>query len=329
MNDEVLCLVSGGLDSLLAREVASRSGARVRSVHFDTGFVHAARQEQVERLRERCGSDAVVTVDVAREFFREVLLRPRHGYGSAMNPCLDCRAFLLRRARQLAREAGIRWLVTGEVVGQRGFDQSRRALDLTAGEAGVADCVVRPLSSGLLPRDPGRPELCDPPLRLHGRSRRGQLDLARRLGLVAPPTPSGGCCRLADPSFARRLRDLLAHREPADIGPAQLGRLERGRHFRLAWNLKVVVGRDEAECRWLAQDAGGDLLARATDGRGALGLVEGTPDAAQAGFVASLIARYAGRREPIEAEIELVRGAERTVRCATPASDETLARWKI
>jgi len=329
MNEGVMVLISGGLDSLLARELALRRGSCVRAVHFDTGFVHPARRARIERLRQRCGDQALRTVDVSREFLHQVVLQPKYGYGAAMNPCLDCRVFLLRKAWALARAEGVRWLVTGDVLGQRGFDQSRRALDLTEGEAGVAGRVLRPLSAGLLARPEGRPELCDPPLRLHGRSRGAQLALAGRLGLEDYPTPSGGCCKLAQASFARRLRDLLEHQDAQAVGPEDLARLDRGRHFRLAYDLKVVVARDEAECRWLERHAGGDGLARPTDGRGAVGLVEGAPDAEQVRCVAALIARYAGPRDGAETEIELARGGERTVLRAPAAGEPTLARWRI
>ena len=312
--------MSGGLDSRLAYEIAVRSGARVRAVHFDTGFVRAARRAQLERLAD------LVIVDVARDYLREVVSRPKHGYGAAMNPCLDCRAFLLRRAAALADEHGARWLVTGEVVGQRGFDQSRRALELSEREAGVERRVLRPLSEGLLERPAGAPDLGHPALRLHGRTRAGQLALARELALGEAPTPSGGCCKLADPTFARRLRDLLAHRDADEIHREDIERLDVGRHFRLAWDVKVVVGRDEAECRWLAAHAGADFVARATDGRGAIALVEGRPDGAG---VASLVARYAGPRDGTATEIELTRDGTRIVLHGRAADEAALARWKI
>ena len=329
VSDDVLVLVSGGLDSLLAFELAVRAGPRARAVHFDTGFVPAARRARVERLRERCGERSVRALDVAQDFLQQVVVHPKHGYGAALNPCLDCRAFLLRRAGELAQEEGARWLVTGEVVGQRGFDQSRRAIALTEREAGVAGRVLRPLSAGLLAQPDGAPGLGDPPLRLHGRSRGAQLELARRLGIEDWPTPSGGCCKLAEPSFARRLRDLLEHRDAESIARQDLERLDRGRHFRLAFDLKVVVARDEEESRWLERHAGGDGLARATDGRGAVGLVEGEPDDARAQYVAALMARYAGARNGSECEIELARGGARRVLRARPAGEEMLARTRI
>jgi hypothetical protein len=271
-------------------------------------------------------------VDVARDYLEQVVRSPRYGYGSAMNPCTDCRIFMLRRADEIARARGIDLLCTGEVVGQRAIDQSRHALARAEEEAGVAGRVIRPLSAGLLPPTRAEPDgrrLFDEPLRLHGRARRGQLELAERWGIEARPVPSGGCCKLADPGFAARLRDLLSHHAAEEITEERLARLECGRHFRLAWNLKLIVGRDEDESRWLAERAVGQWSCQAADGRGAFCLVEGSPDGDREAVVGAVAARYAGRRAGRPVAIQLRRADERRVVVASPASDEDLARWRI
>ena len=327
----LLCLFGGGLDSRLTRELLARAGASAEFVHFRTGFVKDARLSAV--AEEGAASGAVVeVVDVARDYLDRVVRSPRFGYGTAMNPCLDCRIFMLRRAGEIARERGIDLLCTGEVVGQRGIDQSRQALARAEDEAGVAGRVVRPLSGGLLPpvlieRDDR--SLSDEPLRLHGRSRRGQLELARRWGIDARPVPSGGCCKLADPVYAARLRDLLSHHGAEEVTEARLARLDRGRHFRLAWNLKVIAGRDEVESRWLSEQAQGEWICRAADGRGAFCVVEGSPEGDREVAVASVAARYAGSRGGVPVEIELRCGDQRRCALVAPAADEDLARWRI
>lgn len=321
-----LGLFGGGLDSLLARAWLRRQGLAVESVHFHTGFVKNANRETVEH------EPRTTTVDVSRDYLERVVLQPRFGYGSAMNPCLDCRIFMLRRAAELAAARGIELLFTGDVVGQRSMDQSRRALTTIEREAGVAGRVLRPLSAGLLPptlaEQQGRFEL-DPRLRLHGRTRRGQLDLARHLGLERFPTPSGGCCRLADPAYARRLRDLLSHSERRVPERPALERLQRGRHLRIAWNLKLVVGRNEEECRWLERHAGEDWIVDAAGGPGALGLLEGTPSDGQLDSAGSVIARYSGRGGGGPVEISFRRGPLRRSIRVRAACEATLARWQI
>jgi len=327
----LLCLFGGGLDSRLTRELLARAGSNAEFVHFRTGFVKDARLSVVVEESARGGA-AVDVVDVASDYLDQVVRSPRFGYGAAMNPCLDCRIFMLRRADQIARERGIDLLCTGEVVGQRGIDQSRQALARTEDEAGVAGRVVRPLSGGLLPPvliEKGDRRLFDEPPRLHGRSRRGQLELARLWGVDASPVPSGGCCKLADPVFAARLRDLLSHHGAEEVTEARISRLDRGRHFRLAWNLKVIVGRDEAESRWLNEQAQGDWTCCAADGRGAFCVVEGSPEGDREAAVASVSARYAGSRGGGPVEIEMRRGDQRRLARVAPADDEDLARWRI
>lgn len=327
----LLCLFGGGLDSRLTRELLARSGSNAEFVHFRTGFVKDGRGWAVGAEGGTSGAPVEV-VDVARDYLAQVVRSPRHGYGAAMNPCLDCRIFMLRRADAIARARGIDLLCTGEVVGQRAFDQSRHALARIEGDAGVAGRVLRPLSAGLLPPvRVGRQDrpLFDEPLRLHGRSRRGQLELARRWGVEPRPVPSGGCCKLADSVFAARLRDLLSHHGAEEITELRLARLDRGRHFRLAWNLKVIVGRDEAESRWLREQAGGEWSCRATDGRGAFCVVEGSPEGDRKVAAAAIVARYAGGRDGVPVEIEMTRGEERLVASVEAASEEDLARWRI
>jgi tRNA(Ile)-lysidine synthase TilS/MesJ len=321
MTIRALGLFGGGLDSFLAREWLKRQGVEIECVHFRTGFVI-----------EAYDAGPVETIDVSRDYLRQVVLEPKYGYGSAMNPCVDCRIFMLRRASELARSRGIDLLFTGEVVGQRAMDQSRHALATTEREAGVEGRVLRPLSAGLLePTDAerdGRLALGERP-RLHGSTRRGQLELARRLGIEGFPTPSGRCCKLADPAFARRLRDLLEHRDDTALAEKDLERLDRGRHFRLAWDLKVIVGRDETESRWLVEHAGDDWVAQAADGRGAPALVEGTPREETSEALGAVIARYAGQRGEEAVEVELRRGDERRRLFAKAASEDELARKRI
>ena len=289
MPGRVLLLFGGGLDSRLARATLERAGQQVVPVHFDTGFVHAARRRAVD-------AEGIERVDVARDYLREVVLAPRHGHGAGLNACRDCRRFLLARADGVARARGIDRLATGDVVGQRALDQSRAALARADHEAAVEGRVVRPLSAE--------------PLSLHGQGRRAQLELAGRLGLVAAPSTGGGCCLLADRRFARRLRDLVEHRDPATIDRPDLELLRVGRHYRLDWAGKLVVGRDEAECRWLAARAGDDWVCRAASGRGAIGLLDAEPDGERGTRAAGIVAGHGPARGDSVVPVEMRRGFE-------------------
>lgn len=308
-----LLLFGGGLDSRLARALLAREGVRVDAVHFDTGFVHAARQRVV-------AEDGVERIDVAQDYLREVVLAPRHRHGAGLNACLDCRTFLLRRAAEIASARGIDTLATAEVVGQRALDQSRSALETSEREAGLAGRVARPLSAGSGTASAPR---------LHGRGRAGQLALARELGVEPGPAPGGGCCLLADRAFARRLRDLLEHRDPATIDRAALERLRVGRHYRLDWGARLVVGRDEAECRWLESRAGDEWVGRAAHGTGALGLLDGDPDGERGARAAAILARHAPAEPGTLVPIELCRGDALHRIEGRAATEQELAEWRV
>jgi hypothetical protein len=116
-------------------------------------------------------------------------------------------------------------------------------------ESGLNGRLLRPLSARLLePTIPEREGMIDREklLALHGRSRRGQMALAKRYGINDYPCPAGGC-RLTDPNFARRMRDLVRYKEDFDLNNVNL--LKVGRHFRLSPKAKAVVGRNEEENR--------------------------------------------------------------------------------
>ena len=326
-----LGLFSGGLDSLLATRVLARLGVAVRAVYLRTGFGRPAYEASVDRTA-RALQHEVEVHDVSERYLQEVVLRPKHGFGSGMNPCMECRVFMLREADRLARERGIGLLFTGEVVGQRASDQSHAALERAERRAGVGGRLLRPLCSALMPpTDVERSGAVDRQgaLRIHGSSRRAQLELARRLGVVDFPTPSGGCCRLADHGFSRRLRDLLAHREPSRVGPDDMDLLQRGRHFRLDWQLKVVLGRNRAESVWLAEHASGRYTGQVASGRGSLLLVDGILTESRIPEVAALAARYCRENGERRVDVVLTRGGERRRLTVSPAAEERLEQWRI
>jgi hypothetical protein len=307
MKERALGLLSGGLDSMIAIGLLSGAGYEVESVHFRTGFGRKAYECSAERMADH-------VVDVGTEFFREVLIDPRFGYGSAMNPCIDCRIYMLRRADELAGRRGIELLFTGEVVGQRSMGQSRAALQRIEREAGVEGRLLRPLWSLA---------------RIHGSSRRKQFALAHRLGLDEYPTPAAGCCRLADRGFAARLRDDLAHREKKLLTPDEIGLLGRGRHFRLSWGLKAIFGRDKDESNWLARKSEGSWSCQVADGRGSYGLLLGEGESECRRAAASLAARYSRQRKRDLVEVLFRRGTEEERLRVRPASDRDLERWRL
>jgi len=345
---KALGLLSGGLDSTLAAKMLRDQGVEVEGVHFCTGFcmvdhrralsrpADRAQPHRVQNQALRAAGDLkipVQIVDVAEEFLKDVVLNPRHGYGSAMNPCIDCRIFMLRKAREIADARGCDLVFTGEVVGQRPMSQLRPALELIERKSGLEGQLLRPLCARHMPPTEAEKKGLIDREKLgmaHGRSRKEQIRLAEEFGVDGCPAPGGGCCFLADRNFARRLRDLISHGEQETLGPEQVLLLKVGRHFRLSYDVKAVFGRDEAESTFLKTYAGDTRrICQVVDTRGSLGLIEGEPRGEKVVELASLAARYSRYRNEKTVDVRLSRGGEEMVLSVAPVSDDDLRNWLI
>jgi hypothetical protein len=286
-------LVSGGLDSTLAIALIREQGIEVEGLNFSTGFCftdhHRAMNSPDHKLRNealRAGADLrvpVTVVDISEKYFDDVLLRPKHGYGANMNPCLDCRSYMLARAREYMERVGADFVFTGDVLGQRPKSQFRQALGLVAKESGLGDRLLRPLSAKLLPPTlPEREGWVDREklLSISGRGRKQQIAEANRRGfdLNDIPQPAGGCCFLTDEAYARKLRDHLDHQETPKHDPEAFVLLKVGRHLRLNDDVKLIVGRDEPENAFLAGFRRGRWEFWARDFNGSTVLVESARD---------------------------------------------------
>ncbi len=244
---KAVLLLSGGLDSTLAAKVVLEQNIELVAVNFVTPFCTCTRKgcrSEARRVAENL--NIPIRVIHADEEYIDLVRHPKHGRGKNMNPCIDCRIFFFSRAGHLMEEVGARFVVTGEVLGERPMSQHRDALRFIEKESGLRGLILRPLSARLL--EPSVPEQQgwvdrERLLAIQGRSRKQQIALAGELGIVDYPCPAGGC-RLTDPQYARRIRESFDHDE-ADIRHIIL--LRYGRHFRLPSGAKVVVGRDEGE----------------------------------------------------------------------------------
>ncbi len=284
-----LGLLSGGLDSALAAALLLEQGLDVVGLHLESPV---ACRGDVRALADDLGIPLLVRPMGAA--FLERLRAPRWGYGRHLNPCVDCRVLMLRRAGEVRRETGAAFLFTGEVPGQRPMSQLGHQLRLVDRASGLAGFVLRPLAARLLPEtEPEKRGWVDRArlLAVHGRSRRVQLAEAARLGLRRYESPGGGC-RLTDPAYARRLGDLLEH-SPAGLDGAEVELLALGRHFRCGPDLKVVLGRNAAEnARLAAFAASGRWLLEPLDRAGPSALVCGPRGEESLARAAALVARY-------------------------------------
>ena len=147
-----LALLSGGLDSILAIRLILDHGVDVEALTCRSVFCTctprnwscSAAQSATEQL-----GVSLKTVNTSEEFL-EVVRNPKHGYGRNLNPCLDCRILMFRKAAKYMREIGASFIVTGEVLGERPMSQRRDAMKLIESEAGLDGLIVRPLSAALL-----------------------------------------------------------------------------------------------------------------------------------------------------------------------------------
>ena len=304
-------LVSGGLDSMLAVRVIQDQGIEVEGLNFYTGFcveghTHAIRrQDQSKQKRNNALWVAdqlgirLHILDVIEDY-KDVVLNPRHGYGANLNPCLDCKVFMVRKAKQWMDGHGCDFLISDEVLGQRPMSQRKETLPVVQDESGVGDLLLRPLSAKRLP--PTRPErdgwvdrtrLLD----FHGRSRKPQMALAAHYGLQDYAQPAGGCCFLTNEQYAVKLADLWQSRGERRYELDDIILLKVGRHIRPAPHFKVIVAREEGEGNFLHGYRKGHVALRSASHAGPYALIDGAPTDQDVLLAARLVARYGHGRD--------------------------------
>ncbi|MHB1846940.1 MAG: thiamine biosynthesis protein [Deltaproteobacteria bacterium] len=320
-------MISGGLDSTLSLHLLRDQGVRIKAINFYTGFCITETQRRLGGRHKdgkiprnealRAGADLgveVELVDISESGYLDIVANPRYGYGANANPCIDCRVFMMSRAREIMEREGADFVFTGEVLGQRPKSQRRDSLALIEKQSGLTGRLLRPLSAKLLP--PTIPELegkidREKLLGISGRGRKPQIELAARLGVTDFPQPAGGCCFLTDESFGRKFHDLLDHREVRKIDKEEIVLLATGRHFRLAEQVKLVVGRTDGENHVLERYADERRWRLETpDHMGPLALVEGEPDYEQRLLASRIVARYGQGRAEAEVRVAWRRGED-------------------
>lgn len=247
---KALALISGGLDSLLAAKFIQEQGIQVKGVKFKTPFSAKKKTHSFDidlEFRE---------LDISDEFLK-LIKKPKHGFGAHLNPCIDCKILMLKKAKRLLKEEKAKFIITGEVLGQRPMSQHKKALEIIAKDCGLDGLILRPLSAKLLPKTipekkgwVKRENLLD----FNGRSRKPQIKLAKKLQILKFQQPAGGCL-LTDRQFSRRLKDLIEHNQ-LNLGAINI--LKIGRHFRISSVAKLVVGRNEEENKLLLGSAKGN-----------------------------------------------------------------------
>ncbi len=331
---------------MLAARLMLEQGVEVEALNFFTGFcveghTHAIRRRDADRPR-RNGALQVAEqlgirlhfIDVVEEY-KSVVLAPRHGYGTHLNPCIDCKSFMVGRALEWMRSRGLDFVVTGEVLGQRPKSQRRETMPIVACESGAHDLLLRPLSAKLLePTLPEREGWVERE-RLHafnGRSRRPQIALARAFGIEEWSQPAGGCCFLTDRYYSARLRDLWRARGRRDYELDDVMLLKVGRHLRPRAHFKLIVAREEGENRYLEGYRKRFVHLRACSHPGPLALVDGVlrgDDDVR--LAARIVARFGQGRDAGRVAVEVISpGGRHESREVVPLAAQELPReWYV
>ncbi len=329
----VVALLSGGLDSTIVVRMMLDQGFGVLALNFISPFCTCSpKKDGGCRMAARVAQSMGVELRVMNKGidYLRIVERPRFGYGRGLNPCIDCRIYILRKAADVMRETGALCVVTGEVLGQRPMSQHRRSLEIIERESGLTGRLLRPLSAHLLPPTiPEQEGSIDRArmLDLSGRTRAPQLAIAKARGVEVFGCPAGGCL-LTDPAIARRLKDVFDRCTGWDERDARLATL--GRHFRLHDGLKVILGHDAAENARLEQMAGPWPVVAFTKQSGPTAILRGRYGQQDLTAIGGLLRHFAPKVTDAGVEVSLKCGGRETVWTAqaTATADEAKA-WAI
>ena len=303
---KAVALISGGLDSMLATRVIQDQGIHVEGINFYTGFcveghTHAIRKKDRQKPKrnnalwtaEQLGIKLHI-IDIVEEY-KDVLMNPRHGYGANLNPCLDCKIFMVNKALQWADEHGFDFIITGEVIGQRPKSQLKKTMPIIAEESGADDRLLRPLCAQNLPQTLPEREGWIDRSRLHdftGRSRKPQIALAKHYDLEDFAQPAGGCCFLTDSSYSAKLSDMWQHQGNKNYELDDIMLLKVGRHIRPNDRFKMIIGREEGENRFLSGYRKQFPSLKTNEVAGPLVLLDGEPNDEDIQLAARITARF-------------------------------------
>nr|WP_117439756.1 DUF814 domain-containing protein [Nitrosarchaeum koreense] len=329
---KVVALLSGGLDSQLAVRMMQEQGFEVSAVAIKTPFCDfdCGRGCGFE-IRERADDLNVnlKTVYLGDEYI-EMLKHPKHGIGAGFNPCVDCRTMMFDAAKKHMEEIGAEFIISGEVLGQRPMSQHAPSLRTIEKDSGLIGKIVRPLSAGLLPEtDPEKNGLIKRENlgMIKGRTRRAQLEMAKKYGIENPPNAGGGCL-LTDPTFGLRAKDLFSHIETPTINDIDL--LKVGRHFRLDEQTKFVVGRNKDENEMIKAIAlPDDILLQVRDHMGPVSILRGKNADMYVKFASSITLRYSDAPKGIQSTITISKNNITNEITAEHAEEESYIKFRI
>ncbi len=342
---KAVALISGGLDSLLAAQLMLEQGIHVEGINFYTGFcveghTHAIRKKDRSKPKrnnalwsaEQLGIKLHI-IDIIEEY-KDIVINPQHGYGANLNPCLDCKIFMINKAKQWMDQHNYDFIITGEVIGQRPMSQRKETLPIVVHESGADDRLLRPLcAKNLAPTLPEREGWVDREklLDFHGRSRKPQIALAKAFGFDDYASPSGGCCFLTDPSYATKLTDLWRARRDKRYELDDIMLLKVGRHIRPKPSYKLIVGREEGENKFLKGYRKSFTSIETQSCGGPLTLIDGETSIGDLEIASRIVARFSqGRNEQrVTVKITSANGEEKILDVLPMPASEIKQEWYV
>ena len=338
-------LISGGLDSLLAAKVMLEQGIHVEGINFYTGFcveghTHAIRKKDKKKQKRNNALWTAETlgiklhiIDIVEEY-KDILINPKHGYGANLNPCLDCKIFMVQKALEWIKEHDFDFIITGEVVGQRPMSQRKDTMPVVAKSSGAEDLLLRPLCAKNLPETlperegwVDREKLYD----FSGRSRKPQMALVNQFGIEDYAQPAGGCCFLTDESYSRKLGDLWQHRSSKDYELDDIMLLKVGRHLRPADNYKMIIAREEGEGNFMQGYKNRFISLKTTSHGGPLVLIDGEPSDEDLETAAQITARFSQGKmaDKVDVLLRQLDGSEQTLSVSPMSPAKIDKQWYL
>ena len=247
---KAISLLSGGLDSTIATKCIKEQGIDVIALNFKSPFClcDGKKQSGCKHMAIEMAKQIGVQIKVIYlgEEYLEIIKKPKYGYGSGINPCIDCRILKYKKAKEFMNEIGASFIITGEVLGQRPMSQNLKAMQIIEKESGLEGLIVRPLCAKVLPESIPEKEKWvnrEKFFKITGRSRKEQLRLTQELKIIEYACPSGGCL-LTDKFYSLKVKDLIKSNM---FTVENIKFFNFGRYFRITDKFKLIIGRNELE----------------------------------------------------------------------------------
>ncbi|MFW6233087.1 MAG: tRNA 4-thiouridine(8) synthase ThiI [Nanoarchaeota archaeon] len=244
-NKKCIVLISGGLDSLLSLRIMQEQGFKVKGIYFKLPFSKDESDIIKDFSKKNKFKLKIINCTKGKllKEYLEVIKKAKHGKGAGVNPCIDCRIFILKKAKQIANKKNIELIVTGEVIGERPMSQMKKSINIIDTETGLRKRILRPLSAKLLNKTNAEKKGLLNKNKLYtiqGRKRDKQIKLAKKY--KTPIINSGGGCLLCEKELKNRFKYLLKR----GLNKNEIKLINIGRHF-IINNSWIILGRNEKE----------------------------------------------------------------------------------